>query len=253
MKGTALHEVLAVENGLAETANRITKEVSKTLGQKQSIFQGMSKSHEIFDDEKQHLVKAPEYKEIQSTVDEQLNFLGQNLAPYWDISLQKEEANQRARADIIVGDTVVASNVPSIILLGMEKKLSALIEVYNAIPTLDAATAWEEDPSNAKPNVYRTKYITERQHTVVTKNWIEASPATKEFKAQLFQQDETEIIGKYIETNFSGAITSHEKARRLKNLTALIRGVKQARQRANATEVDTTLKFGEALLSFINS
>ena len=249
---TVLHELLAVEQGLAETANRVSKETQKTLSSKPALFSGMSKAHEIFAEDAQHLKQATEYKEVESTVNEQLDFLSGELAKYWDVSLQKEEANQRASADIIVDDKVIAAAVPSIVLLGMEKKLSGLLEIYNAVPTLDSAKAWEPDPGYSKADVFRTKYTTERQQTVVTKGFIEASPATKEHKAQVVQNETIEIIGKYIQTDFSGAISSFEKAARIQRLTALIRGVKAARQRANNVEVKTDLTFGKALLDFIN-
>jgi len=249
---TQLHELLAVETGLAETANRITKEVTKTLSTKQSLFAGMSKHHTIFDDANQHMVQAPENKEVQSTVQEQLDFLANNLISYWDVSLQKEEANQRANADIIIDGTTIATSVPSIVLLSMEKKLTSLLAVYNGIPTLDSATAWEPAPEYAKSHVFRTKFVTERQQSVVTKDFKEVSPATEHHPAQVKQVESTEVIGKYTITDFSGAVPSSEKAAKLARLTKLIAAVKQARQRANNVEVNTELTIGKSLLDYIN-
>jgi len=250
---TQLHELLAVETSLAETANRITKEVTKTLSTKQSIFGGMSKHHTIFNDADQHLVQSPENKEVQSTVSEQLAFLQNNLSSYWDVSLQKESANQTANADIVIDGTTISANVPAIVLLGLEKKLTSLLAVYNGIPTLDAATAWEIDPAYAKPFVYRTKHVTERQQSVTIKDFKEISPATDHHKAQVAQVESTSIIGKYTITEFSGAVSSFEKADKLAKLTNLIRAVKQARQRANNVEVNTTLTIGNDLLNYVNS
>ena len=251
MSKTMLHELLAVEQSLAETANKVTAETTKTLSQKQSLFTGLTKSHTIFNENAQHLVQATEVKEVESTVDEQLGFLNNDLAHYWDCILQKEEANQRATGDIIIDGITIATNVPSIVLLGMEKKLSTLLGTYNSIPTLDAATAWETDPSYAKKGVFRTKHTIENMHTITTTKFVEASPATKEFKAQIVEQSAIDTIGKYVRTNFSGAITSYDKAERIQRLTALIRAVKKARQRANSIEVNTSLSFGKELLSYI--
>ena len=251
-KKTVLHELLAVEQGLAETGNRVLKETTRTLETKRSLFEGLSKAHEIFSDDEQHLVQATEYKEVQDTVDGQLDFLADELARYWDVGLQKEEANQRANADIIIDGNVLAENVPSIVLLGMEKKLEKLISTYTAVPTLDASKAWEVDPNYDKRGVFRTKYDRETQQTRVVKDWVEVSPATKEHKAQIVQDEKTEVIGKYIISEFSGAISSLDKAERLQRLTKLIRAVKSARQRANATEVNTELTFAKNLLDYIN-
>jgi len=218
-KETVLHELLAVEQGLAETGNRVQKETTKTLASKRSLFEGLSKAHEIFNDEEQHLVQATEIKEVQDTVDNQLQYLGTELARYWDVGLQKEEANQRAKADIVVDGITLAIGVPSIVLLGMEKKLASLLETYNAIPTLDASKAWEEDPNYNKRGVFRTKHERETQQTRVVKDWKEVSPATKEHKAQIVQDEKTEVIGKYIISEFSGAISSLDKAERIQRLT----------------------------------
>ena len=53
--GTALHEILAVEQGLGETANRVQKSTTKTLTTKPDLFEGLSKEHVIFDDAMQQL------------------------------------------------------------------------------------------------------------------------------------------------------------------------------------------------------
>jgi len=247
----ALHELLAVEKSLGETATRVQKETTKTLDGKRGIFEGLVKSHSIFDDEMQDLVQATEYKEVVSTVDEQLDFLNNELSRYWDVILQKEEANQRAFADIIVDNKTIAKHVPAIVLLGLEKKLTSLIALYNAIPTLDAAKAWVPATGYAKDNVFVTKFHTENQHSVTTKEWVEVSPATKEHKAQLAEKMITTVIGKYKIDNYSGAVTSEQKAENFQRLTKLIRAVKAARQRANSIDVNTEITIGKDLLDYI--
>lgn len=251
-KTTALHEILAVETGLAETANRIQKETTKTLDQKRSIFSGLMKAHQIFKEEDQHLLQPNDVKEVESTVKEHLNYASNEIGRYWDSIFMKEEANQRAKADIVINGEVIAENIPSIVLLSMEKKLSSLIGMYNAIPTLDAAKAWEPDPTYFKEDVFRAKYNRETQQTITTKEFKEVSPATKEFKAQIVEVPTTINVGKFVYTDYSGALTSLDKAEKLQRLTALQRAVKTARQRANATTVNTELRFGKAILDYIN-
>lgn len=247
-----LHEILAVENGLGETANRVTKETTKTLADKRAIFEGMTKSNTIFDEEQQHLVAATERKEVQTTVPEQLFYLANELAAYWDCILQKEEANQRATANIIIDGHTIAEGVPAIVLLGMEKKLSTLLSTYNSIPTLDAAKTWTTAEGYAKPNVFQLKHSEERQQTKVEKEFVTIAPATDRHPAQVVQQDKTTVIGKWTIDSFSGAISSHDKAEKLKRLTTLIRAVKQARMRANDIEVNSQLTFGKSLMDYIN-
>lgn len=247
-----LHELLAVETSLGEAANRIRKEATKTLLTKETIFAGMTKAHTLFDDANAHLTQATDVKEVQSTADEQLKFLTDNLVKYWDVTYQKDDANQKAKADITINGTVIVKDVPSTTLLSMEKKLEALIATYNALPTLDASKAWREDKTYAKKGVWVTVHDRENQHTVTYKKYEEVSPATKEHKAQIVQVEKTDVIGKYVIQEFSGAITSLDKAERLERLTAMIRAVKTARQRANNQEVNTNLKLSAAIFGYIN-
>lgn len=249
---TQLHEILAVETGLGETANRVQKGTTQTLESKRSIFSGLTKEHVIFGEEKQHLKQATEIVEVQDTVAEQLSFAAKEISQYWDVILQKEEANQRAKADIIINGEVIAANVPAIVLLSMEKKLNSLLGMYNVIPTLDAARSWSPSPEYSKANVFRTAHAVETQQTETVKDWKEVSAATKEHKAQLAEVVKTNIVGKYIRFDYSGCISSFDKAEKLARLTALIKAVKQARQRANTVEVNSSLRFGMDLFNYIN-
>ena len=249
---SALHEILAVEQGLSETATRITKEVTKILSSKQSLFAGMEKHHAIFAEDQQHLVQAPEIVEVQSTVGQQLDFLSTHLIDYWNVLARKEEANQRASADIIDEDGVtIAKNVPAITLLSLEKKLTSLVGTINAIPTVDSAVSWAPAEDAAIPGIYRTINPVERQQTVQTSKWVEVSPATPQFKAQLAEVADISIIGKFTVTSYSGALTPLEKAKRLEKITKLIRAVKTARQRANQVDVDNSITTGANIANYL--
>ncbi|MCK5535641.1 MAG: hypothetical protein KAI79_02380, partial [Bacteroidales bacterium] len=198
---TALHEILAVETGLAETANRTQKETTKTLENKKTIFTGLLKSHIIFAEEDQNKVQANDIKEVESTVKEQLDYASNEIGRYWDSVYKKEEANQRAKADIIIDGVVLVKNIPSIVLLSMEKKLASLIGMYNAIPTLDASKAWEQDTTYPKANIFRTKHDKETQQSVTVRDFKEISAATKEFKAQMVEVSDVKVVGKFIQTD----------------------------------------------------
>lgn len=251
MSKTVIHELLAVEQGLATTAKTLVAETVKKLSGKVSLFTGLIKSHAVFAEADNHLTQATEHVQVQSTVDAQLSYLGNELARYWDVTLQKEDANQRANADVVIDGVVIAANVPSIVLLGLEKKLTALLTVYNAIPTLDAAVAWEAAPAQGE-GIFQTKYAVERLQTRVEKEYVTVSPATDRHPAQMASQDNTINVGKYSTIGFSGMITTADKAARITRLVALTRAIKQARQRANATEVDTSVTIGASLLNYIN-
>ena len=247
-----LHELLAVEQSSAESANHVTKDTIKNLNERRALYDGMTKSHSIFDEALQHLAQATEVKEVQSTATEQLDYLSKVVGDYYDIILQKETANQHANADIIINGVTIATGIPAIVLLGLEKKLEALKAVYNAIPTLDAARTWTKAEGYSRPNVFVTVHPEERFHSVVTKNWEVIVPATEHHPAQTKEIEKSQVIGKYIINTFSGALTSEDKANKIARLVQLITAVKKARQRANNVEVQAQRGFGEALFSFIN-
>ena len=253
MQETLLHELLAVEKSLSNTANSIQTTTGKTLQSKETIFSGLVKSNEIFAEDKQFLKTATEIKEVQSTVGEQLDFMAKNITEYWDLILKKESANQQAKADIVVDGKTIAKDVPSIVLLSLEKKLNSIIDVYNNIPTLDSSKSWIVAEESQKSGVWKLQYPVERQQTQTVKNYIEASPATQHHKAQVVEDVKTEVIGKYIIQEYSGNLTSLEKASKLERLTKLLRAVNAARQRANCVVVNNELKIGKGLFDYINS
>lgn len=246
-----LHELLAVEQSLATNSANCLKSVTRNLSGK-SLFSGLTKSHERFAEDEQHLTAATEVKEVQSTVDMQLDFLTTEMSKYFDTYAAKEATNQTAKADIIIDGRKLAENVPATVLLGMESKLAQLVEVYKALPTLDASVAWEAAPEASLPGIFRTKHAVETFQTQTEKKYNVVTPATQHQQAIVDKYDETTNVGKYTRVDFSGAITSFDKAERIARLGELIRAVKKARQRANQAEIVSFDNFGSALFSFIN-
>lgn len=244
-----LHEVLAVEASLGVVANRLFKESIKTLN-KDNLFTGEVKSHKIFAEDAQHLVQATMERKVTSTVKQNLEYAFlEGLVPYWDAVAQKDEANQRSKADVIVGDVVILKDVPGTTLLGLEAKLGSLLELFNAIPTLAPGIAWEAD-STQMEGVYRNPVIEERMQSVKVPDHRVLYEATDKHPAQIEKFEKIEHIGKFTLQSFSGMISPYEKANRIKRLQSLISAVKKARQRANCVEV-SDVHIGQALTDFL--
>jgi hypothetical protein len=244
-----LHEVLAVEQSLSIVAKKLSNESVKTLG-KDNLFTGEVKTHTMFADDAQHLVQAPMSRTVTTTVKENLHYLfHQGLSPYWDAVAQKDDANQRAVADIKIGDEVIATNVAGTTLLGLESKLSALIEVFNAMPTLAPGINWEVDVTQPE-GVFKNTMVEERMQAVKVPDHKVLYPATDRHPAQIEKFERIENIGKFSLVSFSGMVSPVEKARLIKRLQTLISAVKQARQRANCVEVHD-VHIGEALTGYL--
>jgi hypothetical protein len=232
-----LHEVLAVESSLSAVSIKLVKESIKSLN-KDNLFTGEVKSHSIFSETEQHLVQAPQVRSVTTTVEENLRYVfEEGLTPYWDSVYQKDEANQRAVADIIIGDYgVLAENVPGTTLLGMESKLGGLLEMLTAVPTLPPGVSWEQDPAQAK-GIYRNPVAEERMQSVKIPDHKVLYEATDKHPAQIEKFETIQHVGKFTVKSFSGMISPNEKAELIKRLQVLISAVKQARQRANCVEV----------------
>jgi len=69
--------------------------------------------------------------------------------------------------------------------------------------------------------------------------------------AQVDKIPETENIGKYEKTHWSGMVSPARKAELMSRIDKLIRAVKKARQKANATD-QVKLKVGSAMFDYIN-
>jgi len=244
-----LHELLAVEGNIESAYRKALEETKTTFQKRPAHFFGRHKTLEMFDE---NAPKAPdEYQELQTTVQEKLEYQADHIIRYLDAVLQKERTNQEARADLVVDGVTLASDVPATFLLGLENKLKTIRSVYDVIPTLPPGVKWEPDESKGA-HVYRRVHPEEKFKTARTFRHKVLYEATKEHPAQIEKWEETENVGKYIENQWCGMLSPAEKSTILGRLDKLIRATKKARQKANATEV-VHVTIGKELFDFINA
>jgi len=242
-----LHELLAVETDLRKTSERLVAESIKTC-KKDNLFTGTLKRTEIFDDEAPKI--ADEYLKLETTVFENLEYSMGALAKYWDAVAQKDASNAKAVADVVIDGKILLSGVPGVTLLGMEKKLSEIKNLINAIPTLHPGIDWVKDDGHERLGVYKAKHDIETLKTQKDIEFREMSPATREHKAQIQPINITKSIGRFITTKWSSMITPHNKAKLSTNVEILLLAVKKARQRANEVEV-VDIQIGNKMINFI--
>ena len=249
-----LYEVLAVEGDFQAKASKLITEVKATFANKENLFKGKTRTLSLFDQSPEREVenKALEAKDstsikVEATVPDSLNYLGTILADYWDVMYQKEATNQLANADIVADDgTVLATSVPVTFLLCMENRLKDLRPVLEAIPTLAPGVSWALDANygayiSKAPETSDVKTKDEVDHKVIV-------PVTGNVPAQVVAVKQTVNIGKYTTNEWSGMISSAQKAHLLADFDALYGAVKKARQRANAVDV-VTAKVGAGLVN----
>ena len=248
---TQLHEILAVESSQEKSANNMITESIKTLG-KETLFNGLHRTLEMFRAEDKNS-EVDTTQEVTSTVDENIDYLAEYVSKYWDTTLQKDQSNQKAVADLVVDGVVVAKNLPATFLLGLESKLSRLRAVYEAIPTLSPGRNWKLDETQAKKGVYVDTNPEIQLKTRKDPEFRVVYEATKEHPAQIEKVERVFDVGRFINTTWSGKLTPQAKADRLARLTNLLQAVKRARTKANQVEVAERIDLGSKLFSYINN
>jgi len=229
-----LHELLAVEGDLEGTYRKILEETKTTFTKKTDHFMGFVRKLQLFDEEA--VPVAPDYKELDTTVEAKLDYQKGHVIRYLDAVLQKELTNTAAKADLIVDGKKIAKELPATFLLGLETKLKHIREVYANIPTLQPGIKWEKDEDKGS-GVYITVNPEETYQTEKIVEPVVMYEATKEHPAQVKEAAKTIKTGKYKRTVWSGMLSPAEKSTVLGRIDKLIRAAKKARQRANTTEV----------------
>ena len=247
-----LHELLAVEGDLKGEKNTIRDETITVFSKKPNLFLGAIRTLEMFDEARKEEESAgTERQELTTTVLAKLKYTSKAFSRFWDAKLQKETANQEAKADIIVGDNVFAKAVPVTFLLGMEDELKQLRAVYLAIPTLQPGVDWTRDTQKGE-GYWKATHPTVKhkgEKTIQSKIIV---PVSKEHPAQVREWTEDVPVGRYVTENWSGMISPAEKSNVLSKIDMLLRACKKARQRANNQEVKR-LSIGKKIFDFIHT
>lgn len=242
-----LHELISIEDTLKNGMKKIKDETIVTFSKKGAHFEGGSKQLKMFDD-KRSQEDFVEEQELTTTVNDKLAYMKEFFIQYWDSRLKKESANQRAVGGFSI-DKLKLEKLPVSFILGMEKELVKLREVFEVIPTLAPGIKWEEDETRGK-NVFKSvtpiiKKKTEKKIVVIS-----LAPATKEHKAQVTTVNEDRPVGDYIYEKYSGMITPAQKSKYLKRIDILLMEFTQARQRANNIDVGNEA-ISESIFDFI--
>lgn len=125
-----------------------------------------------------------------------------------------------------------------------------LRNLYIEIPTLPPGIKWIED-KNSVEGVYVSNNDTIQMKTKKQPEYIVVYEATPEHPAQIREVDRVIDIGRYVSTQYSGKMSSADKANLLSNIDKLIVATKQARMKANNVEV-VTGHVGKNVLDYIN-
>lgn len=243
-----LHELISVEPEIKEKMADAIDETKRIFSNRVTeLLSGFDKRYQPLDDEVSNDLPN-EVKHVVTTVGHRLDWTHQFIGRYIDAQLQKEATNQKAQAPIVIDGREITPPLPVSFLLNLEKQLKVMRDVYGAIPTLDTGLKWHLD-SNLGQGIYRSEDETSYRTKKVPQSKV-LYEATKEHPAQIEKWNEMVNIGKFTKVNYSGCMTTSDKAALLTRVSKLIEAVIKARQVANKTTV-VDLHVAGTLLEFI--
>jgi hypothetical protein len=245
----SLHELLAVESNLKGQSDKCRAQLADTFdkkrhlfGSKVVVFQPLAEGQPA---------ETTVESDVQTTVGSELKWLSGHLAKAIDVSFQVAEANTAARADIILEDgNTLATGVPATALLELEKRISEIKAIVEAVPTLDPAKGFTPDANFRLPGVFRARDV-QKTRTAKIKEVLTLAPSTDKHPAQCQVYDKDVPTGKVLEQEWSGLITPAAKADLINRVEIVARGVRKARSRANNVTIDSTRTVGAALFDYI--
>ncbi|WP_339732060.1 hypothetical protein [uncultured Gimesia sp.] len=225
-----LNQIIAVANGKkTKTTREITESYKKV--QKSALFEGITRTYQPIDDDGETF--PPEKKNIQYSVPKAIEEVSKSLAGLFDTVATQDWANTQAKADIVVDDQTILTDVPVTYMLFLEKQLQDIQTFVSSLPVLDPAENWQWSDA---ANCYGSEVTQTNKTKKVLRNHVKAE-ATEHHPAQVETYSEDVVVGKWNTIKFSGAVPATEKNATLQRVGRLIDAVKFARETANMTEV----------------
>lgn len=241
-----LHELLAVEGSLENQARTCLNDLRQTFEKKHHLF---TEKLVTFTGNTEGASPVTEAQsKMETTVRQELAWIARHTTKSLDASFQVALTNTTAKATITLGSLVI-EDVPVTALLELEKRLSELLTLFKAIPTLDPAKGFTADSTRGK-GFYQAREVRETR-TKKASVKVVLYDATPEHPAQVQLVPEDVPVGTIQKQEWSSMLTPAEKGDLLDRTEDLIRAVKQARSRANEAEVDNGAAVGQALIGYL--
>jgi hypothetical protein len=224
-----LNQIIAVEKGIKSRSFQDLTEAHHAV-QKPALLSGISRTYQAKDEEGEQL--PPESTKVQTRAEDVLRQMGTTLTRLFDVTATKDATNCVARADVVVDDRVLLSDVPVTYLLFLEKQLTDLHTFVKKLPVLDAAESWVFSDS---ADCWSTEPVRTIRTKKVPRNHVKAE-ATEKHPAQVEVYYEDIAVGYWTTVKFSGALPAKRVSTLLERVEKLQQAVKFAREEANNAE-----------------
>ncbi len=240
-----LHQILAIEKGVKSSADKALTQAYHTI-QKPELFSGLVRTYQPLDDEGER--RPPESKKIQYTASELIKQAKDAVRDLIDITATKDATNTRAKANLVVGGTLLASDVPVTTLLFLEKRLTDVRTFVSKLPTLDPAETWILNPATGQ---YETTE-TQSGSTKKVNEPVMLAAATEKHPAQVQLVQKDVLVGYWHQRKLSAAMPVTEQSKLLDRIDLLLRSIKMAREEANSVEA-ADQKIGDRIMDYVFS
>lgn len=240
---TKLNQVIALEKGVKANAESVLTQAYHTA-QKPDLFAGLVRTYQPL--EEGGYVLPSESKRVTANAPILVNSVQTALERLFDLTLTKDATNAAARADIKVGDVVLAADVPVTTLLWLEKQLVNLKTFITKLPTTDVADEWTWDRDQ---QVYRSAVVKTLRSRKVEDFVVVVQPTDKH-PAHVEKVVKDVPEGEWSTMKLSGAISPAQRDKWLTQVNAVAEAVKTAREQANLAEV-TDRAMGTAILNYV--
>ena len=238
-----LNQIIAIEKGLKSKSVQELSEAQKAIA-KPALLSGISRTYRPKDEDGEQL--QPESKRVQVKAEEIIRKTTAILTKLFDITATKDWTNCNARADVVVDDRTLLTQVPVSYLLFLEKQLADLYNFIKKLPVLDAAETWTFDPS---ADCWATEAIQTLKTFKLPRNHVKAE-ATEHHPAQVEVYYEDVTVGYWRTVKFSGSLPAQRINELLQRVEKLQQAVKFAREEANNAEVEQQ-EVGERIFQYI--
>lgn len=241
---TKLNQIIAIEKGIKSRSHSEISELNKLI-QKPQLFTGGVRFYQKKDEDGEDLPQ--ERQHVQFKSDDVLANARQAISDLVNVTLQKDEANMNAKADVRVDDAVIMQGVPVTTLLFLEKQLTDMKTFISNLPVLDSAENWSKDEGSG---LYKTE-TRQTQRTKKVQRPIVLYEATDKHPAQTQMITDDVTVGQWNTVMHSSAVPFPKKQEMQERIEKLILAVKQAREEANDIEVSERRPLGQAIFDYL--
>ena len=225
-----LNQLLAVEQSTKKRTEDSFTKVYQDV-QKADLSVGMTRNYQPKHENGEQF--PAERKLVQLKAKDAIETVHKNLTELFNLTATKDLTNTTAKADIVIDGKTIATGVPAVHLLFLEKKMVDIIGFIKKLPTLSLDEQWTSDVASGLA-------VTQPVETIKTAKIEEnvvVVPPTDKFPAQVVKQTKDVVQGSWKTVKFSGALPAGEVSRLLARAEALQKAIKSARQEANEAEI----------------